>query len=369
MKVALVHDWLNTKRGGAELVLEHLAALYPDAPIYTLVHDADHYGTSLPRERIRTSALQKLPAALKRRPRYLLPLIPMAVEAWDFSDFDVVISSSSAWVKGIITKPETLHICYCHTPMRMVWDAWPGYVEDQGVDPIRRGAIHRLVSQTRLWDFYSAARVDRWVANSQTTADRIAKFYRKDADAIIYPGADLSLFGSVGDEARDYFVTLCSLTPYKRVDLAIEVCNTLGKRLIVIGDGSDRERLEKLAGPTVTFAGRVDDHEKARLLRGARAMIFAGHEDFGIAPVEAMAAGAPVIAYGRGGLTETVIEGKTGIFFKEQTAQSLEEALGRFDSQRFDASAIANHAANFSIATFVQDFGAFVEKEYQAHVA
>jgi len=368
VKVAIVHDWLNTKFGGAENVVAELADLYPDAPIYTLLYSAELVGDRIHPGRVRTSFLQKLPRWLQRRSRYLLPLIPMAIEQFDLSAYDVVISSSSAFAKGVITRPETLHICYCHTPMRFVWDYWPGYIEEQHVGWIRRGAIHVLTSRLRLWDYYSAARVDRWIANSHTTAQRIKKYYHQAADAVIYPGADVTQFTPT-NKSGDYLVTLGSLTPYKKIDLAIAACNRLERRLIVIGDGPDRPRLERLAGPTIEFAGRVNDSERAHLLAGAQAMLFPNEEDFGIAPIEAMASGTPVIAFGRGGLTETITPGATGVLFQPQTVEALMASISDFKPAVFSTQKLTRQAAKFATAAFRKNIKNYVKKAYDAYSA
>jgi len=368
MKVAIVHDWLNTKFGGAENVVAELADLYPEAPIYTLLYAPELVGDRIHPGRIHTSFLQKLPRWLRRRSRYLLPLIPMAIEQFDLSAYDVVISSSSAFAKGVITRPETLHICYCHTPMRFVWDYWPGYVEEQHVGHIQRGAIHVLTSRLRLWDYYSAARVDRWVANSHTTAQRIKKYYHQEVAAMIYPGADTSQFAP-STKTSDYFVTLSSLTPYKKIDVAIAACNRLERRLIVVGDGPDRPRLERLAGPTIEFAGRVNDTERAHLLAGARAMLFPNEEDFGIAPIEAMASGTPVIAFGRGGLTETIAPGVSGILFQPQSVEALVAAITDFQPTKFTAAALTRQAAKFTTAAFRKNIKTYVQKAYDDYRA
>jgi glycosyltransferase involved in cell wall biosynthesis len=367
LKVAIAHDWFNTKFGGAENVLVELAELFPEAPIFTILYDRETAGDAIAPERIHPSRLQRAPAWLRHRPRYLLPFIPGAIERFDFSGYDVVISSSSAWVKGVVTKPETLHICYCYSPMRFAWDYWPRYVEEQQVGPLRRAAIHVLTSRLRLWDYYSAARVDRWVAISHHVAARIRKYYRQPAEAVtvIYPGADISAFKPQPTKKEDYFLTLSSLAPYKRIDLAIAACNRLGRRLIVAGDGADRARLERLAGDTIEFTGRVSDSRRADLLARAQAFIFPGEEDFGIAPVEAMASGTPVIAYNRGGLTETVAENRTGIFFDEPTVDSLVAALERFNLDDYKPSDLTAQAAKFTTATFRTSFRDYVEKAYR----
>ncbi len=364
MKVAIVHDWLNTKMGGAENLLVEMAAMYPDAPIYTLIYDPMAVGDAIDPQRIRTSRLQKAPGFLKKRPRYLLPFIPAAIEQFDLSEYDLVLSQSGAWAKGVITKPETLHICYCNSPMRFVWDYWPRYLNEQRVGFIRRFAIRVLTSRLRLWDFYSAPRVDKWIANSKTVSGRIKKYYHQNS-TVIYPGADVDRFKPVADHQKaDYFVTLSNLTPYKKVDMAIEACNRLGKPLIVIGDGPDRGRLEKLAGPTIEFAGRVSNAKLPILLAKAQALIFPNEEDFGIAPIEAMAAGTPVVAYGRGGLTETVVAGKTGVFFEQPSVDSLAECLQRFDEHQFEQKALVAQAHKFSMERFRIELRQFIEEAY-----
>ena len=361
MKVALVHDWLNTKFGGGENVLVELAAMFPDAPIYTLLYDREVCGDAIDPERVRPSVLQRSPKFLQRRPRYLLPLIPMAIEQFDLSEYDLVISTSSAWAKGVITQPETLHVCYCFAPMRFVWDYWPAYVEEQRVGWLRRAAIYVLTSRLRLWDYYSAARVDRWVPISHCVAKRIQKYYRQPTAPVIYPGADLAAFAPSATHS-DYFVTLASLTPYKKIDLAIAACNRLGKRLVVIGDGTDRARLQKLAGPTIEFAGRVDSTRRAQLVAQAQALIFPNEEDFGIAPIEAMASGTPVIGYGRGGLTETVVPGTTGVLFEEPTVESLAVAITAFRREDYATADLTAQATKFSNQVFRQKFQDYIEK-------
>ena len=362
MKVALVHDWLNDKYGGAENVLEALTEIYPDAPIYTLLHNVNTTNTHIDTKRIHTSYLQKFPGFLRSRSRYLLPFIPSAIEQWDFSEYDVVISSSSAWVKGIITKPSTLHICYCHTPMRFVWDYWPRYVDEQKVGILKRIAIHLLTSRLRVWDYYSAARVDVWIANSQTTSSRIAKYYHQHSD-VIYPGADLTKF-QPDSHKQPYFATMGSLTPYKKIDMAIAACLELNFNLTVIGDGADMARLKQLAGPTITFAGRVDEATRARLISQAQALIFPNEEDFGIVPIEAMASGTPVIAYGKGGLTETVISGKTGEFFADSSVKSLVALLRKFDASKYQRDDLVGQASIFSETAFKLNIRKFVGAEY-----
>jgi glycosyltransferase involved in cell wall biosynthesis len=363
MKVAIVCDWLNVKAGGGEAMVFELTKLYPEAPIYTLLHNPETTAGRLDPDRVRTSWLQRLPRWLQRRPRYLLPLIPSAIEQFDLSGYDVVISASSGWSKGVITRPETLHICYCYSPMRFVWDYWPRYINEQRVGRFRRAAIHVLTSRLRLWDYYSAARVGRWVAISQTVADRLSKYYHQSNVDIVYPGAELSQFQPLAPNAKqDYLLALASLTPYKRIDLAIEACNKLGRRLIVAGDGADRARLEQIAGPTIEFVGRVSDERKAKLMAEAQALLFPNEEDFGIVPIEAMASGTPVIAYNKGGATETVVDGKTGWLFDEPTADSLATAIKAAHPAKLHLKDLTNQAERFGLDRWRRDFPKFVTK-------
>lgn len=347
MKVALVHDWLNQKAGGAEKVLEVLAEMYPEAPIYTLVYNPEKF--NYPRERIHTSYLQKMPGFLKKRSRYLLPLIPGAVESWDFSQYDVVISSSSAFVKNIVTPETTEHICYCHTPMRFVWDYWPQYLDEQKVGLLRKAYIRRQVKSMRIWDYVGAARVDLFMANSETTRKRIEKFYRRESRTI-HPPIDTEI--STPDDKQDYYVTLGMLTPYKKIDLAIESFNISGKTLKIIGDGPDRTRLEAMAENNIEFMGFLDPETKNEVVGRAKGLIFPNIEDFGIAPVEAMALGTPVIAYGKGGVEETVLDKKTGILFSDQTMEKLNQAIESAESTSFKVSDMHAQAGKFDRKKF-----------------
>lgn len=347
MKLALVHDWLNTKRGGAEKVLSVLADTFPEAPIYTLIYNSDRF--DYPPERIHTSSLQRLPRSVKQRSRYLLPLIPSAVEGWDFSSYDVVLSSSSAFVKNIITPEQTTHISYCHTPARFVWDYWPAYLHEQQLGPLRRWYVRRQARQFRIWDYVGAARVDAYIANSHTTARRIHRYYRREAD-IVHPPVEIPPKPDV--DKQDYYVTLGMLTPYKKIDLAIEAFNQSGRALKIIGDGPDRARLQRLAGDNIEFLGFVDEAAKHRVVAAAQGLIFPNKEDFGIAPVEAMALGTPVIGYGFGGVTETVENGVTGVLFSKQTVDALNKAVSQ--AQQLDCSTerLREHAQQFRTERF-----------------
>lgn len=364
MKVALVHDWLNSRVGGSEKVLIELSKLYPEAPIYTLLFRPEYYEGLIEPSRVRTSRLNRLPNFLTARPRYLLGQIPAAIESFDLSGYDVVISSSNAFSKGVITRPETLHVSYCYSPMRFAWDYWPRYLDEQNIGPLRRFAATKVMSRVRLWDYYSSKRVDHWIAISQTVADRIQKYYGAEAEVIYPPVATTEFTPTKAKD--DYYLTLATLTPYKKLDQAIAAANKTNRRLVVIGDGFDRRRLESLAGPTVSFVGRVTSAEKARLLSGARGLIHPGEEDFGIAPVEAMASGTPVVALGRGGITETITK-ETGVLYNQPTPEALIEALDRLEQKHWDTEALVRQAAKFDQKIFDKTFTTHIAKLAEHH--
>ena len=362
-RLALVHDWLNRPIGGGERVLLELARLYPDAPVYTLLFDPARYAGQLDPSRVRTSWLQRLPAALLSRPRYLLPLIPAAVEAWDLSGFDVVVSSSVAFVKNVVTPASTLHVCYCHAPMRFAWDYWPRYVEEMEAGPVRRLAVTALVARSRRWDLAGVAGVDAWIANSETTASRLRAYYRVTGATVIPPPVDVDGLRRLASTPKgEHWVTLSTLTEYKRIDLAVRAFSASGRPLTVIGDGPDRHRLERLAGPSVRFAGHLDDASRGELLASARALVFPGEEDFGIAAVEALACGTPVVAYGRGGLTEIVTAGQTGVFFDEESVTSLNAAVERLAEMPLRREQLVASAERFAAPRFRESVGEFVSR-------
>ncbi len=368
-RVALVHDWLNRPLGGGERLFLEMAELYPEAPIHTLLFDPELHRGRLDPGRVRTSWLQRLPAWLRRRPRYLLPLIPSAVESWDLSGFDIVISCSVAFVKNVLTPPGTLHICYCTSPMRFAWDYWPRYLEEINAGPFKRLAITELVSRARMWDLSGASRVDRWLAVSETAAARIRKYYRVDPVTVLYPPVEVSAFQPAARRRETAWVTLSTLTEYKRIDLAVRAFTAAGRPLTVIGDGPDRSRLERLAGPSIRFAGYVDDRTRAELIASARGLVFPGEEDFGIAAVEALACGTPVVAYGRGGLTEILVPDRTGVFFEEPTAGSLNQAVDRVEAGSFDTSELVGAAQRFAAPRFREELVRFVDSAFAQHSA
>lgn len=349
LKVALVHDWLVSS-GGGERVLKAFHDMFPDAPIYTLVYDETKAPAWARDCDIRTTYIQKWPGA-KNHHKLLLSFMPKAWEALDFSDYDLVLSSCSSCCKGIITGPDTLHVCYCHSPIRYVWDLYYEYLNSSGA--VKRTAMKKMIHNVRMWDYLAAQRVDVFVANSDFVGKRISKFYRRDS-VTIHPSG-LLYEGAVRDEPEDYYLVVSRFVKYKRNDLAIEACNKLGKRLIVVGSGGeDEKRLHEIAGPTIEFMGSVTDDELIELYKGARALLFPGLEDFGLTPVEAMSAGCPVIAYGKGGALETVVDGETGWLFYSQDANSLAECIEKseHDDSLKSRKEIQAYAMGFSENVF-----------------
>lgn len=352
MKIALAHDFL-VKYGGAEKVLLDLHHMFPDAPIYTLFYDSamDKY---FPGADIRYSSLQSQ-YKLLRNPKLMLPLMIKGAEELDFNEYDVVLSSSHSFIKGIITRPETCHICYCHTPMRWVWDTYHTYLDEQNLKGFLRSAVDRQLHEIRQWDKDSADRVDVWVANSNNVKNRIAKFYGKEA-RVIYPGVRVSQI-KPSSVTSDYFLIVSRLSPYKRIDLAIKVFNKIGLPLVIIGTGDDEVRLKAMAKPNIEFLGFMSEDDKKEYLSHARALIFPGEDDFGLVPIEAQSAGRPVIAYGKGGALETVEDEMTGVLFYEPTPMSLLGALKKFFQMEheFDSNVIRKSATRFSLSRFQKE--------------
>jgi len=345
-RVALIHDYLN-QYGGAERVLEALHELFPHAPVYTSIYDPTAMPTMYHSWDIRTSWMQQLPAWRKHFRKYFL-LYPSAFESFDLSEYDLIISSSSAYAKGVIPPPGATHICYCHTPMRFGWRTGD-YVERESIGKRTSGVLAVMLTFLRLWDVVSSQRVDAFVANSREVAARIQRYYHRPAQ-VIPPPVDLAPYVAIDPEP--FYLTGGRLVPYKRIDLVVQAFTALGLPLVVFGDGRDRAKLEAMAGPNVRFVRRVSDDELQSLYRRCRAYITAGEEDAGIQPVEAMAAGRPVIAYAAGGVRETVVEGLTGCFFHEQTPAALAVAVAQSRTIAFDALAIRNHAEQFSRERF-----------------
>ncbi|MBI4836676.1 MAG: glycosyltransferase [Candidatus Abawacabacteria bacterium] len=359
MKVALVNDWL-TSMGGEMKVLLAIADIYPEAPIYTSVFDKKKMSRLAARD-IRTSYLQKLPFATKVHK--MIPMLrPRAFEDLDLSEFDVVISSSHAEAKGVITKPNTVHICYCHTPTRYYWSDYHEYkqrMEFGILNPLAKFMMPRAIHKLRQWDYLAAQRVDHFIANSQFVAQRIQKYYRRDAQ-VIYPPVNTEYFTLNPEVAReDFFFAMSRAIPYKKLDLLVQVANQAKVPLKVAGGGPMIGYLKKIAGPTVEILGYVSDEDMRSYMQRARAFLFAAEEDFGIVPVEAMACGTPVIAYGRGGVVETVTP-DTGILVGAQTVDAFVRELQQLDNRTFDHHVIRKHAEQFSVLRFQQQMKEYV---------
>lgn len=359
-RVAIVHDYL-VDSGGAERVVIALHELYPEAPIFTSVMDAQTTFADFRAMDVRTSFLQRLPVR-KSNYKFLLPFFPLAFESFDFSGYDIVISSASAFAKGVITPADTLHVCYCYTPPRFAW-RFHEYVAQEQMGNITRALVQLIVHYLRVWDYAAAQRVDEFIAVSQATARRIRKNYRRDS-VVIYPPVAVEAFAP-RDDIDDYYLIVSRLAPYKRIDLAVQAFNELRLPLKIIGAGVDAARLQKMAMPHIEFLGHVPQNQLAELYARCRAVIFPGVEDFGIVPLEANAAGRPVIAFAAAGALETIVEGVTGVFFREQTAPSLAQAVRATDVARFDGRALRKHAEQFSQARFKERIAKFVEEKWK----
>ena len=371
LRVAFVHYWFVTFRGG-ERVLEILADMFPQADIFTMVLDPKALPPSLRSRNFTTSFLQRVPGA-RRHYRKFLPLFPLALEQFKLDEYDLVISSESGAAKGVLTRPHTCHICYCHTPMRYVWDMYHQYRASAPGGALGRAFYSLAASYVRQWDFAAAARVDYYVASSHNAAFRIAKYYRREAE-VIHPPVNISAF-SLGTRPEDFYLVVSPLVAYKRVDLAISACNILKRQLVVIGEGERMRDLKKMAGPTITFLGYQPDEQVRAYYQRCRAFIFPSEEDIGLTPIEAQACGRPVIAFGRGGALETVVggspansyapESSTGLFFAEPSAESLAEAIRFFESNeaRFSPSFIRRHAERFDVPRFKAEMSAFINRK------
>lgn len=369
MKVAVVHDWLVTY-AGAERVLEQILCLYPDADIFSMVDTLPEKERGFIKNKpVKTSFIQDLPFAKKRYRQYLA-LMPLAVEQFDLSGYDLVISSSYAVAKGILTEPDQLHISYVHSPIRYAWDMQHQYLKESGLDKGIKGWLAKwMLHKIRLWDVRTANGVDEFIANSRFIARRIRKLYRRES-TVIYPPVDVESFVFGGDR-EDFYLTVSRLVPYKRVDLIVEAFSQMpDKKLIVIGDGPDYKKIHGKAGKNVTLLGYQSFEVVREYMRKARAFIFAAVEDLGIAPIEAQACGTPVIVYGKGGVLETCIDGETGVIFENQTAESLIAGVKRFldleDS--LDRREIRKNAECFSKDRFLQEFKTFVDIKWYEHM-
>lgn len=360
MKIAIIHEWLDTY-AGSEKVLEQLLQIYPDAEIYSLVdHLNDNSRSFIQHKKVNTSFIQRLPFS-KTKFRNYLPLMPMAVEQFDLSKFDVVISSSHAVAKGVITGPRQLHISYVHSPMRYAWDLQHQYLHEAGLEHGLKSLLVRyMLHKIRIWDYRTAAGVDHFIANSSFIASRINKIYRRNAE-VIYPPVNIDQF-EVCHEKEDYYLTASRMVPYKKMDLIVEAFSHMpDKKLFVIGDGPEYKKIANKAGANVTLLGYQPFDVLKSYMQKAKAFVFAAEEDFGIIPVEAQSCGTPVIAFGKGGSLETVrgIEGdpsQTGVFFYEQTTDSLINAIKNFEKLSIKALDCRKHAEKFSVERFKEQF-------------
>ncbi|MBI5236614.1 MAG: glycosyltransferase [Deltaproteobacteria bacterium] len=360
-RIAIVHDYLN-QRGGAERVVSVMHRMYPDAPIFTSIVDRDTLFDELKDAEIRPTWMQRLPGVLKHFKRYVI-LYPKAFESIRLDGYDVILSSSSAFAKGVIKPDSSIHICYCHTPMRFAWD-YERYMEKEGVGSIAKKILPVMVKRLKEWDLKTASRPDFYIANSSVVQRRIKEFYGIDS-VIIHPPVDVGRFKIGWPE--DYYLIVSRLNAYKRIELAVEAFGGLKLKLKIVGDGPFRAALEALASPNVEFLRRLDDGETASLYSNCRAVIFPGEEDFGIVPLEANASGRPVIALRAGGALDTIIEGMNGIFFDEPTTASLADAVRRMERIHgdFDATAIRAYAMGFGNEVFMKRLGEFIDAKYK----
>jgi len=372
-RIAIVHYWFVNHRGG-ERVVEALADMFPNADLFSLIVDEESLSAPLRARQIKTSFLQNFPGS-KRWHRRLLPFYPLALEQFDLSGYDLVLSSESGPAKGVLTSANTCHVCYCHSPMRYLWDFYHRYKNAAHLGFCTRPLFTFTAHYLRLWDAASAGRVDYFVANSHNVASRVRKHYRREC-AVVYPPVNIDQ-GYVADKIDDYYLVVGQLVDYKRMDLAIMACNHLGRKLHVVGKGEEYARLRKLAGPSIRFCGPLPDSELREQYAHCRALLFPGEEDFGIVPVEALSFGRPVIAYGRGGVRETVKaceiglphfpEKSAGLFFSEQSVDSLVDCIRSFETieDRFLASFIKHQSDRFSPAHFQRGFSRFLDQKWE----
>jgi glycosyltransferase involved in cell wall biosynthesis len=362
MKIALIQEWLVSV-GGSDKVVKAISEVFPEADIYTLVANqktCDELGFDY--SKIKTSFIQRLPFG-KTRHRMYLPLMPFAIEQFDLREYDVIISSSHAVAKGVLTKAGQLHICYCHSPVRYAWDLYHEYLHDAGLKGLKGFIAKYTLHRLRQWDMLSNFRVDYFISNSNYIAKRIKKIYNRDS-VTIYPNIDIKRF-ELCTEKENYYLASSRLVAYKKIDLIVEAFNKMpDKKLVVIGDGPDFNKIVKIAGTNITMLGYLPFEELKTNMQKAKALIFAADEDFGMIPVEAQACGTPVIAFGKGGSLETVKENETGLFFYEQTPDAIVDAVNLFEKQHFDFTIIRRHAEQFSEERFKKEISEFVEEKY-----
>ncbi len=367
MKLALVHDYLVQGIRGAERVVDVLHDMYPEAPVFTLLYDPDRMEDRLREWDIRPSILQRIPGALNLYKK-LFFLMPMAIDRLPLEEFDVVISSSCGWSKSASQREGALHVSYVHSPARFLWFWADEYVKTLDAGRLAKGFVRATLPSLQHWDLRTAQRPQFLSCNSLTTQRRIREAWGREA-TVIHPPVNTEHFQPLEEGPEDYYLVVCTLNPYKRVDLAVEALNHLGRPLVIIGDGPQYERLQEIAGDNVSFAGKVPDDEIAGYYARCRAFIMPQEEDFGIAPLEAEACGRPVIAYRAGGALETVIDGVTGVFFDEQTPEALIDAIERFEYGEFDPAVCRENALRFSVDRFKQRFSDYVEACKCSHFA
>ncbi len=363
LRVALAHHWFLTMAGG-EKVCEAICEILDAPDLYSIVADTGSMSPTLKKSALKTSFIQKLPKAQKYY-RYFAALFPLAVESFDLSSYDLVISSDSSVVKGIKTQPETCHICFCHSPMRYAWNAFHDYTREFGT--FKKGLASVVMSYLAVYDHTASARVDYFAAPSETSRKRIKKYYRRDA-VVIHPPCDVNRF-KPADRIDDYYLFVGRLVGYKMADLAVKAFTLNKKRLLIVGEGPETQNLKAIASKNVEFLGWVPDDELARIYSNCKALIFPGEEDFGIVPVEAQAAGRPVIAYGKGGALETVIPNETGVFFYERSVESLSMAIEEMEKRidEFETNKIVSNAARFSKQNFMTKFENFTLQCLEEH--
>ena len=348
-KVVLVHDWLTGMRGG-ERVLESLCRMFPDADLLTLVHVPGSVSPVIERRRVRTSIVQRLPGA-GRLYRQYLPLFPAAIELFDLDDCDLVISTSHCAAKAVVAPGRAVHVCYCFSPMRYAWDQFDAYFGPARVGARQSALWRRVMAWMARWDRDTAPRVHRFLADSHYVAGRIARYYNRDA-SVLYPPVDTAFFTPDGSQPEPHFLVVSALVPYKRIDLAVAAAGRLGVRLRIVGSGPDEARLRAAAGPTVDFLGTLDDSALRDEFRRAQAVILPGEEDFGIVPVEALACGRPVVAFGRGGACETVTHDVTGLLVDEATPEAFASTMDHLSRRRWDPALLRAHAEPFAVDRF-----------------
>jgi len=365
-KIAIVHDFL-IKLGGAEKVLEAIHEIFPEAPVYTILYDKVGTRNTFENEyEIRPSYLQKYPKFIRNRQKYLLSKFPRAIESFDFSDFDIVISDSNSFAHGAITSKDCLHITYCYSPTRYLWDWYHEYLNENNYTFNLKGLLVRvMLYKLRIWDRNASSRNHNWIAISKHVAKRIKKYYGMDS-RVIYPPFPPQT--PINAQKANYYLILSRLSPYKKIDLAIEAFNKSKKNLKIIGEGSDFSRLQSLANDNIEFLGYISDEKTvSKYLAKAKALIFPGEEDFGLTPLQAMAQGTPVIAYNKGGVRETVIDGKTGLFFNDDNHLSLVDAVKRFENDitKYDKSACIKRSKEFSVEKFKDEFKSYIFDKYK----